>query len=128
MNESAADRQAAQQTEQQEKKYGDSSTAVSNDTQFADPRQGSDGASFKDEGASVDEATQGGASRGESTVFGEPGESGETGDAADEDDQDAEPPTPTQEEPPLTSSGGDTAQTSYGEDQDAEPSQPPYEQ
>ena len=95
MNESAADRQAAQQTEQQEKKYGDSSAAVSNDTQFADPRQGSDGASFKGDDASVNEATQGDASRGESTVFGEPDEST---DRPDDEDQDVEPPQPPYEQ------------------------------
>lgn len=67
--ESAADRQAAQQAREQEKKYGDSATAVSPDTQRADPTTAAEGDTASGESA-----------RGESTVFEEP-------------DEDAEPPT-----------------------------------
>lgn len=61
INESAADRQAAEQTREQEKKYADSATAVSPDTQFADP------------GEIVDDVPQADlASRGQSAVFEDP--------------------------------------------------------
>ncbi len=103
--ESAADRQAAQQAREQEKKYGDSATAVSPDTQRADPTTAADGDTASGESA-----------RGESTVFDEP-------------DQDAEPPTAGYGERPARVTGAeDGAAASAGEDQDAEASQPPYEQ
>jgi hypothetical protein len=57
----AADRQAAQQAREQEKKYGDSATAVSPDTQFADPDEIVDDSSFS-----------GASSRGQSTTFEDP--------------------------------------------------------
>ncbi len=102
--ESAADRQAAQQAREQEKKYGDSATAVSPDTQRADPGAATDAGS-----------TTGESARGESTVFDEP-------------DQDAEPPAQGYGERPERVTGAqDGATGSTGEDQDAEPSQPPYD-
>lgn len=57
----AADRQAAQQTREQEKKYADSATAVSPDTQGADP-----------DAAIDDSAFSGGSARGQSTTFEDP--------------------------------------------------------
>lgn len=81
--ESAADRQAAQQAREQEKKYGDSASAVSPDTQRADPRAATDGATSSAESA-----------RGESTVFDEP-------------DQDAEPPAAGYGERPETLDDGE---------------------
>lgn len=154
--ESAADRQAARQTREQEKKQADSATAVSPDTQFSDP------------GEIVDDQPQEDlSSRGQSTVFDDPakprassnvdhGPSGaeqprpagladvdrnpdQAGDlpgvdsgvdaGTDEHDQDADPPTPTGEEPPAVTSDDDAGgEASYGEEQDAAPSQPPYEQ
>ena len=57
----AADRQAAQQAREQEKKYGDSATAVSPDTQTADPQEGIDESPFDGESA-----------RGQSTTFEDP--------------------------------------------------------
>ena len=150
--ESAADRQAAQQTREQEKRqFADSATAVSPDTQFSDPGEiGDDG----------EEAL---ASRGQSTTWQDPAkprgssdvDHGPHGDemprppgTADEDrnpdqadafpgatdgDQDAEPPTSGYGEQPEVVSGEDVdgasdGQASYGDEQDAEPSQPPYEQ
>ncbi|MCR1783986.1 hypothetical protein KVF89_15710 [Nocardioides carbamazepini] len=59
--ESAADRQAAQQAREQEKKYDDSATAVSPDTQFADPDEIIDDSPFADASA-----------RGQSTTFEDP--------------------------------------------------------
>ncbi|MDQ6522892.1 hypothetical protein RB608_04735 [Nocardioides sp. LHD-245] len=57
----AADRQAAQQTREQEKKYADSATAVSPDTQGGDPEE------------AIEESPFGGASaRGQSTTFEDP--------------------------------------------------------
>ncbi|TNM36472.1 hypothetical protein FHP29_20265 [Nocardioides albidus] len=56
-----ADRQAAQQAREQEKRYGDSATAVSPDTQFADPDEIVD-----------DSPLSGEASRSQSTVFDDP--------------------------------------------------------
>ncbi|WP_408896859.1 hypothetical protein ACJ5H2_18255 [Nocardioides sp. R1-1] len=58
---SAADRQAAQQTREQEKRQADSATAVSPDTQFADPGEIVDDSPFSGE-----------ASRGQSTTFEDP--------------------------------------------------------
>lgn len=59
--ESAADRQAAMQAREQEKKQADSATAVSPDTQFSDP------------GEIVDDQPQEDlSSRGQSTVFDDP--------------------------------------------------------
>lgn len=67
INESAADRQAAQQAREQEKKYADSATAVSPDTERADPTpDGEDGSLVGGSGA-----TGGYSSRGTSTVFDE---------------------------------------------------------
>ncbi|KRA31064.1 MULTISPECIES: hypothetical protein [unclassified Nocardioides] len=62
--ESAADRQATQQAREQEKKYADSATAVSPDTQFADPGD------IVDDVPQIDQADL--ASRGQSTVFEDP--------------------------------------------------------
>ncbi|AIY16289.1 hypothetical protein GUY44_21585 [Pimelobacter simplex] len=59
-DETAADRQAAQQAREQEKKYGDSATAVSPDTQHADP------------GEALGDAASGTSSRGQSTTFDDP--------------------------------------------------------
>ncbi|WP_435768437.1 hypothetical protein [Nocardioides sp. SYSU DS0651] len=114
------EREGQQEKQRQEQEYGDSSAAVSSDTQFADPRKGSDGASFSGD------SSQGDIARGESTVFGEPGQGGETSYGAD---QDAEPARDTYGEPPQTpDEDPDRAETSYGEDQDAAPSRAPYEQ
>lgn len=59
-DETAADRQAAQQAREQEKKYADSATAVSPDTQHADP------------GQALGDAASGTSSRGQSTTFDDP--------------------------------------------------------
>ncbi len=74
-DESAADRQAAQQAREQEKKWGDSAAAVSPDTQRADPDRGAGGASFG-----------GDANRGESTVFDESDRTPDGPAEADADD------------------------------------------
>ncbi|KRB80051.1 hypothetical protein ASE01_00645 [Nocardioides sp. Root190] len=81
--ESAADRQAAQQTREQEKKYADSATAVTPDTQRADPSDATDGASFSGESG-----------KGTSTVFGEPSaaETAAHGESPASRDPDADPP------------------------------------
>lgn len=111
--ESAADRQAAQQAREQEKKYGDSATAVSPDTQRADPTTAADGDISSD---TASDTASGESARGESTVFGEP-------------DQDAEPPTSGYGEQPERVTGAeDGAAETGGGDQDAEPSAPPYDQ
>jgi len=57
----AADRQAAQQVREEEKKYGDSASAVSPDTQLADPEQGLEESPFSGE-----------SSRGQSATFDDP--------------------------------------------------------
>ncbi|TQK72901.1 hypothetical protein [Nocardioides sp. SLBN-35] len=57
----AADRQAAQQAREQEKKYADSATAVSPDTQTPDPERGIEESPFGGESA-----------RGQSTTFEDP--------------------------------------------------------
>ena len=75
--ESAADRQAAQQAREQEKKYADSATAVSPDTQYADPSRATDA-----------DAT-GESARGTSTVFGEPDQE-RAEDRAEESDSDTD--------------------------------------
>ena len=59
-DETGADRQAAQQAREQEKRYGDSAAAVSPDTQRADP------------GQALGEAASGPSSRGQSTTFDDP--------------------------------------------------------
>jgi hypothetical protein len=107
--ESAADRQAAQQTREQEKKYADSATAVSPDTQRADPGDATDGASFSGE-----------AGRGTSTVFGEPSaaETSRNGTSPRERDPDAEPsPTGYGEEPEEI----DAAEPADGRDAEPDP-------
>ncbi|MFC7501074.1 hypothetical protein ACOACQ_06185 [Nocardioides sp. CPCC 206347] len=60
IEETGADRQAALQAREQEKKYADSSTAVTPDTQRADP------------GEALDAPFEGEESRGQSTVFSDP--------------------------------------------------------
>lgn len=60
IEETGADRQAALQAREQEKKYADSATAVSPDTQRADP------------GDALDSPFAGGVARGQSTVFEDP--------------------------------------------------------
>lgn len=57
----AADRQAALQAREQEKRYADSATAVSPDTQVADPDEIIDDSAFSGE-----------SSRGQSTTFEDP--------------------------------------------------------
>lgn len=57
----AADRQAAQQAREQEKRYADSATAVSPDTQGTDPEQAIEESPFTDSSA-----------RGQSTTFEDP--------------------------------------------------------
>ncbi|GAA1548142.1 hypothetical protein [Nocardioides humi] len=57
----AADRQAAQQAREQEKKYDDSATAVSPDTQHPDPERAIDESPYDGESA-----------RGQSTTFEDP--------------------------------------------------------
>lgn len=68
INESAADRQTEQQAREQEKKYADSATAVSPDTERADPTPGGEDGSLVD----GNESTGNYSTRGTSTVFGEP--------------------------------------------------------
>lgn len=122
-----------EQAQREELEYGDSSTAVSPDTQTSDP-----GAA---EGLG---ATDGLSSRGESAGDEEtrpPGTADEdrNPDQADafagatDGDQDAEPPTSGYGEQPEVVSGDDVdgesaGQASYGDEQDAAPTQPPYEQ
>lgn len=140
-----------EQAQREELEYGDSSTAVSPDTQFSDP------------GEIGDDGEQALSSQGQSTTWHDPAkprgssdvDQGPHGDemprppgTADEDrnpdqadafagttdgDQDAEPPTSGYGEQPEVISGDDvdgesTGETSYGDDQDAAPSQAPYEQ
>ena len=94
--ESAADRQAAQQAREQEKKYADSATAVSADVERADPTQATDGASFSGE-----------SSEGTSTVFDEADDADTVpnGDSPTSGDDDADPPTLGYGERPDTVSG-----------------------
>ncbi|MCX6398412.1 MAG: hypothetical protein NTX33_00585 [Propionibacteriales bacterium] len=60
IEETGADRQAAQQAREQEKKYAEPATAVSPETERADPDD------------ALDSPFAGGESRGQSTVFNDP--------------------------------------------------------
>lgn len=118
--ESAADRQAAQQTREQEKKYADSATAVSPDTQRADPSdatEASDGASFGGESG-----------KGTSTVFGEPSaaETAAHGESPASRDPDVDPPSSGYGEEPEEIDGRETEPdpdrtAGHATDQDAAP-------
>lgn len=115
--ESAADRQAAQQAREQEKKYDDSATAVSPDTQRADPTLPTDGA-----------PSGGESSQGTSTVFDEPSpdETGANGEAPASRHPDADPPSSGYGEEPEEADGRETEPdpdrtAGHATDQDAAP-------
>ena len=121
-----------EQARREELEYGDSSTAVSPDTQTSDP------------GAAEDlGATDGLSSRGASADDGlrPPGTADEDRNPDQTDvfagttdgDQDAEPPTSGYGEQPEVVSGddvdgGSAGRASYGDEQDAAPSPGPYQQ
>lgn len=98
--ESAADRQAAQQTREQEKKNADSATAVSPDVERADPTQVTDGLSMSGE-----------SSQGTSTVFEEADDADTVpnGDLPSSGNDDADQPTMGYGERPDTVSGDSEA-------------------
>lgn len=126
-----------EQAQREELEYGDSSTAVSPDTQTSDPGDAEDlGATdgLSSRGEAGDESTGGTGQRPPGTADEDRNPDQTDAFAGTTDgDQDAEPPTSGYGEQPEVISGDDVdgesaGEASYGDEQDAAPSQPPYEQ